>query len=97
MIGPPGSGKGTHGPSIRDDLCVCHLATGDMLREAIANETEIGRKADEIMKRGELVPDELVIDLILSKLGKAECERGVLLDGFPRTLAQAHMLDTLFK
>lgn len=93
MIGPPGSGKGTQGPTIRDDLCVCHLATGDMLRDAVAAGTELGKKADAIMKRGELVPDELVIGLIENNLGNAECERGVLLDGFPRNVAQAEKLD----
>ena len=86
MIGPPGSGKGTHGPTIKDDHCVCHLATGDMLREAIAAGSELGKTADTIMKKGELVPDELVIGLIRDKLDAPECQRGVLLDGFPRTL-----------
>ena len=97
MIGPPGSGKGTQGPKIKDDLCVCHLATGDMLREAVAAGTALGKQADGIMKRGELVPDELVIGLIEDNLGNAECERGVLLDGFPRNVAQAEKLDTMFK
>ena len=64
MIGPPGSGKGTQGPKIKDDLCVCHLATGDMLRDAQKAGTPLGIQAGEIMKRGELVPDELVIGLI---------------------------------
>ena len=64
MIGPPGSGKGTQGPKIKDDLCVCHLATGDMLRDAVKAGTDLGKKADGIMKRGELVPDELVVGLI---------------------------------
>ena len=71
---------------IKDELCVCHLATGDMLREAIASQTEIGMKAQEIMEKGELVPDALVIDLIKARLEIGDCERGVLLDGFPRTL-----------
>ena len=97
MIGPPGSGKGTQGPSIRDDLCICHLATGDMLRDAVASGSELGKTADGIMKRGELVPDELVIGLIEANLGNAECERGVLLDGFPRNVAQAEKLDTMFQ
>lgn len=64
LIGPPGSGKGTQAPRIRDDLCLCHLATGDMLRDAIAAGTELGLKAKSIMDRGELVPDEVVIGLI---------------------------------
>jgi len=95
MVGPPGSGKGTHGPFIRDALCICHLATGDMLREAIEAGTELGQTADGIMKRGELVPDELVIGLIKEKIGSDTCQRGVLFDGFPRTLKQAEMLNTL--
>ena len=95
MIGPPGSGKGTQGPKIKDDLCVCHLATGDMLRDAVKAGTDLGKKADGIMKRGELVPDELVVGLISDNLDNPECERGVLLDGFPRTVAQAEKLDTM--
>jgi len=66
LIGPPGSGKGTAAPVIRDDLCLCHLATGDLLRDAVAQGSELGKKAKEIMDRGELVPDELVIGLIQS-------------------------------
>jgi len=97
LIGPPGSGKGTQAPKIKDDLCVCHLATGDMLREAVSAGTELGKKADEIMKRGELVPDDLVIGLIDANLNNPECERGVLLDGFPRTVAQAEKLDSMFQ
>ena len=96
MIGPPGSGKGTQGPKIKDDLCVCHLATGDMLRDAVKAGTDLGKKADGIMKRGELVPDELVVGLISDNLSNPECERGVLLDGFPRTVSQAEKLDTMF-
>ena len=97
MIGPPGSGKGTQGPKIKDDLCICHLATGDMLRDAVKAGTELGKKADGIMKRGELVPDELVVGLIEDNLSNPECERGVLLDGFPRTVAQAEKLDGMFQ
>ena len=93
MIGPPGSGKGTQGPNVKDDLCICHLATGDMLREAVNAGSELGKKADAIMKRGDLVPDELVIGLIENNLSNPECERGVLLDGFPRTVVQAEKLD----
>ena len=96
MIGPPGSGKGTQGPVIKDDLCVCHLATGDMLRDAVKAGSELGKQADAIMKRGDLVPDELVIGLINDNLSNPECERGVLLDGFPRTVAQAEKLDQMF-
>lgn len=97
LIGPAGSGKGTQAPEIKDKLCLCHLATGDMLRDAVAAGTELGKKADGIMKAGQLVPDELVIGLIESNLANAECERGVLLDGFPRTNVQAEKLDNMFK
>ena len=97
MIGPPGSGKGTQGPKIKDDLCICHLATGDMLRDAVKAGTPLGKKADGIMKAGELVPDELVVGLIEDNMSNPECERGVLLDGFPRTVAQAEKLDSMFQ
>ena len=97
MIGPPGSGKGTQGPKIRDDLCTCHLATGDMLRDAVKAGTPLGKQADGIMKAGQLVPDELVIGLINDNMDNPECERGVLLDGFPRTVAQAEKLDSMFE
>ena len=96
MIGPPGSGKGTQGPNIKDDLCICHLATGDMLRAAVKAGTELGKKADGVMKAGGLVDDELVIGLIEENLGNPECERGVLLDGFPRNVVQAEKLDQMF-
>lgn len=89
MIGPPGSGKGTQAPAIRDDLCLCHLATGDMLRDAVSAGTELGKAAKAIMDRGELVSDEIVIGLIDVALKQPECERGILLDGFPRTAVQA--------
>ena len=97
LIGPPGSGKGTQAPRIRDDLCLCHLATGDMLRDAVANGTELGKKAKAIMDRGELVPDELVIGLIEDASKEPECERGLLLDGFPRTDVQAEKLDKMLQ
>mmetsp|Transcript_39927 Transcript_39927/g.45819 ORF Transcript_39927/g.45819 Transcript_39927/m.45819 type:complete len:214 (-) Transcript_39927:33-674(-) len=96
MVGPPGSGKGTHGAKIMDDLCLCHLSTGDLLRNAVASGSETGLKAKAIMAKGQLVPDELVISLITDALDWPECERGMLFDGFPRTLAQAKTLDALF-
>ena len=96
MIGPPGSGKGTQAPRIKDDLCLCHIATGDLLRDAVSKGTELGKQAGDIMKRGDLVPDELVIGLIKGAMEEPECERGVLLDGFPRTAVQASKLDEMF-
>jgi len=97
MVGPPGSGKGTQGPAIKDDLCICHLATGDMLRDAVSKGTETGLIAKGVMARGELVSDELVISLVEENMHGAECERGILLDGFPRTTVQAEKLDAMFK
>ena len=97
LVGPAGSGKGTQAPKIKDDLCICHLATGDLLRAAVAKGTEVGKKAKAIMERGELVPDQIVIDLIEGALQWPECERGVLLDGFPRTIPQAEALDAMFE
>ena len=97
MVGPPGAGKGTQGPFIKDSLCLCHLATGDMLRDAVAKGTELGKKAKDVMARGELVSDELVIGLFKENMSQPECERGMLLDGFPRTTVQAEKLDAMFK
>ncbi|CAI2378310.1 unnamed protein product [Moneuplotes crassus] len=97
LVGPPGSGKGTQAPRIKDELCLCHLATGDLLRNAVAKGTEIGKEAKGIMARGELVPDQMVVDLIDDALKMPECERGVLLDGFPRTIPQAEALDEMFE
>ena len=85
MVGPPGAGKGTQGPYIKDDLCICHLATGDLLRDAVAKGTPLGKKAKGIMASGGLVDDELVIGLFKDSMNQPECERGMLLDGFPRT------------
>jgi len=97
MVGPPGSGKGTQGPIIKDDLCICHLATGDLLRDAVSKGTELGKKAKGIMASGGLVDDELVIGLFKDSMNQPECERGMLLDGFPRTTVQAEKLDAMFK
>ena len=96
MVGPPGAGKGTQGPIIRDDLCICHLATGDMLRDAVSQGTDLGKKAKDVMARGELVSDELVIGLFKENMTNPACSRGMLLDGFPRTTVQAEKLDKMF-
>ena len=97
MVGPPGAGKGTQGPIIKDELCVCHLATGDLLRDAVSQGTALGKQAKDVMARGELVSDELVINLFKEQMSNPECERGMLLDGFPRTTVQAEKLDSMFK
>lgn len=95
FIGPPGSGKGTQSDFLKKDFCVCHLATGDMLRKAVSDGTELGKKAKDIMNRGELVPDDLMVNLIKDEIKKPKCKDGFILDGFPRTGTQAEKLDEM--
>ena len=97
LLGPPGAGKGTQAKLLEDSRSLVKLSTGDMLRAAVAAGTELGRKAGDIMERGQLVPDALVINLIAERLDEDGSGRGFVLDGFPRTLAQAEALDRLFK
>ena len=93
LLGAPGSGKGTQAKLLRDHYEVPHISTGDILRKAVADEAPLGVKAKEFMDAGELVPDELVIGLMKERLSESDCDNGFLLDGFPRTLAQAESLD----
>ncbi|HOU96382.1 MAG TPA: adenylate kinase [Bacteroidales bacterium] len=95
IFGPPGSGKGTQSVKLAEKFNLLHLSTGDMLRAEIAAGTEIGKKMSEIMARGELVPDEVVIDMIASKIDKAKGYAGFLYDGFPRTIAQTIALEEM--
>ncbi|XP_021292992.1 adenylate kinase 4-like [Herrania umbratica] len=97
LIGPPGSGKGTQSPIIKDDYCLCHLATGDMLRAAVAAKTPLGIKAKEAMDKGELVSDDLVVGIIDEAMKKPSCQKGFILDGFPRTVVQAQKLDEMLQ
>ncbi|KAL9420721.1 hypothetical protein AB3S75_038319 [Citrus x aurantiifolia] len=97
LIGPPGSGKGTQSPVIKDEYCLCHLATGDMLRSAVAAKTPLGIKAKEAMDKGELVSDDLVVGIIDEAMKKPSCEKGFILDGFPRTVVQAEKLDEMLE
>jgi len=92
LFGPPGAGKGTQAELIEKKFGAVHISTGDILREAVANGTEIGKLAKSYMDRGELVPDEVVIDIAIAKLQEIG-DSGFLLDGFPRTVAQAEALD----
>ena len=95
ILGAPGSGKGSQCKWITRDYNVPHISTGDIFRKNISEGTELGKKAKEYMDKGALVPDELVVDLLKSRLDEADCvEQGFLLDGFPRTLAQAEVLST---
>jgi adenylate kinase len=94
LLGPPGAGKGTQAERLEDDFHLPYIATGNMLRAAVDEGTELGRKAKEYMDRGDLVPDELIIDMILECVAEARCTEGFLLDGFPRNVEQAKALDT---
>ena len=97
LLGPPGAGKGTQAKLLEDSRSLVKLSTGDMLRAAVAAGTELGRKAGDIMERGQLVPDDLVIGLIAERMDKDGSGHGFILDGFPRTIAQAEALDRLLK
>ncbi|HEY6034741.1 MAG TPA: adenylate kinase [Kofleriaceae bacterium] len=97
LFGPQGAGKGTQAARIAAEYGIPHVSTGDMLRAAVANETELGRQAKPIMERGDLVPDELMVALIRERLGEPDAAEGFVLDGFPRTLAQAEALDAMLR
>ena len=97
LFGPPGSGKGTQALNICDLLKIPHLSTGDMLREAVASTSDVGKKAKEIMEKGDLVSDEIVLSIVRERLAKKDCAQGFILDGFPRTINQAIGLESLLK
>ena len=97
FLGPPGAGKGTQAQIVCQRLGIPQVSTGDMLRAAIAAGTEMGRKAKEYMDQGQLVPDEVVIGIVKDRLADADCQKGYILDGFPRTVEQAAALGTFAK
>ena len=97
LLGAPGAGKGTQADAISQQADLAHIATGDLFRENIRNETELGKQAKVFVNRGELVPDELTVRMLLDRLDRPDCQKGCLLDGFPRTLDQAKALDVALK
>jgi len=95
LLGPPGAGKGTQAKKIAGEFGVPHISTGDMFRKAVAEKTPMGIKADEFMKKGLLVPDEIVVGIVDERLRLPDCQKGFILDGFPRTVAQAESLEEI--
>jgi adenylate kinase len=93
LLGPPGAGKGTQAQRLREDFRLPYVATGDMLRAAVSEGTELGRQAKEHMDEGNLVPDDIIIAVIIERISQADCSDGFILDGFPRTIPQAEALE----
>jgi adenylate kinase len=92
LLGPPGAGKGTQAQRVAKALNIPHISSGDIFRENIKNQTDLGKKANQYIVKGELVPDELTIAMIKDRLSRMDCQSGALLDGFPRTPVQAESL-----
>ena len=93
LVGPPGAGKGTQAARLVDSYAIPHISSGDMLRAAVKEGTALGKQADDFMKKGLLVPDDVVIGMVVERIGKPDCKGGFMLDGFPRTRPQAEALD----
>jgi adenylate kinase len=97
LLGPPGAGKGTQAKLLQEQFKACQVSTGDILRKAVAEQTALGKQAAQYINQGALVPDVLIVDLVAERLKEKDCERGFILDGFPRTIAQAQSLEEILK
>jgi adenylate kinase len=95
LLGPPGAGKGTQAKLLQEKFAACQISTGDILRKAVAEKTPLGREASEFIDRGALVPDEVIVKLVAERLKDKDCDKGFILDGFPRTIPQAESLDAI--
>lgn len=93
LLGAPGAGKGTQAVMLAEEMKLVQVASGDLFRQALAQETELGKKAKEYMEKGKLVPDEITIQMVLERLARPDCKKGAILDGFPRNIQQAAALD----
>jgi adenylate kinase len=97
LLGPPGAGKGTQAKLLQEKFGACQISTGDILRKAMAEQTPLGKEASEYVNRGALVPDGVIVNLVAERLKEKDCEPGFILDGFPRTIAQAESLDAILR
>lgn len=97
LLGPPGSGKGTQAVRLSKELGIPHISTGDLFRDNLSRNTDLGKKAKTYMEAGKLVPDEVVLEMLFDRVSRPDCQNGYLLDGFPRTIAQAEALDKHLK
>lgn len=97
LLGPPGAGKGTQAKLLQDKFAACQISTGDILRKAVADRTPLGTEAAQYIERGALVPDDVIVGLVAERLKEKDCEKGFILDGFPRTIPQAESLDAMLR
>jgi adenylate kinase len=97
LLGPPGAGKGTQAKLLQEEFAACQISTGDILRKAVAEQTPLGKEAAQYINRGALVPDDVIVNLVAERLKEQDCEKGFILDGFPRTIPQAQSLDVILK
>ena len=97
LLGPPGAGKGTQAKLLQEKFSACQISTGDILRKAVAERTPLGTAAAQYIDRGALVPDDVIVGLVAERLKEKDCEKGFILDGFPRTIPQAESLDTMLR